>query len=194
MWRICFSLVMALAMLTLVGCSGATDQAYVKGYNQGFAEGKTRSVAEGYDRGFAEGKIQGLSEGHDQGFTEGKQQGVIEGRASLDALVEDAFERGRRAGIAESAASLPEELAKVVSYSVRDPLTVVGEVQNVSHGGLDVVIFGVQLDSQGAPLSTSTNLWRRYVPAGEKMPFQLNFFPSGQYPADARLFIVWNPA
>jgi ribosome modulation factor len=184
-----FFLVMVFVMLGLVSCSGATDRAYERGYADGHAEGKAKSFAEGYDNGFAAGKQQGLSEGYDKGFPEGKAQGVVEGRASLDALIQDAFDRGYSAGIA---ASSPAEIVKIVSYSVRDAITVVGEVQNMSDRGLDAVIVGVQLDGQGGALSVSSNLWRRYIPARETIPFQLNFFPSGQVPADARLFIAWN--
>jgi hypothetical protein len=186
-------LVMAVMMLSLVSCSGAEDDAYRRGYDTGYSEGRAKHYAEGHDKGFAEGKQQGLTEGYDRGFAEGKQQGSIEGGSSLDSLIQDTYDRGYQDGVAASSKSTEtlEELVKVLSYKIADAITVTGELQNVSDTGLDVVMIGIQLDSEGGALATSQSLWRRYVPAQQKMPFQLNFFPSGVMPSDARLFIIW---
>ncbi|MFC1962807.1 hypothetical protein ACFLWB_02275 [Chloroflexota bacterium] len=179
--------VMAVVMLSLVSCSGDENEAYKRGYDDGYSDGRAKHFAEGHDKGFAEGKQQGLTEGHDEGFAEGKQQGLTEGKSSLDSLVRDAYDRGYQDGATE----VPETLVNVLSYNIADATTVVGELQNVSDRALNVLVIGALLDSKGEVLAVSSSLWRRYVPEQQKMNFQLAFPPPELYPADVRLNVIW---
>lgn len=187
MKRIPIFFVMAAVMLSLMSCSGDENEVYKRGYDDGYADGRAKHFAEGHDKGFAEGKQQGLTEGYDDGFAEGEQQGLTGGKSSLDSLVRDAYDKGYQAGVTEA----PETLVKVLSYNIADATTVVGELHNVSDKALNVLVIGALLDSNGEVLVVSSSLWRRYVQEQQKMPFQLSFPPSGLYPADVRLNVIW---
>ncbi|MBM2832379.1 MAG: Essential protein Yae1, terminal, partial [Dehalococcoidia bacterium] len=181
--RVLIVFIAAVAVLALAGCSGARDEAYKKGYDAGFAEGGAQK--------FAEGREKGLAEGRQQGLDEGKQQGLAEGRSSLDSLVRAAYDRGYQEGVAAgSKTPTPAPLVKVLSYTIAGN-TVVGELQNLSDRGLDVILTGALLDARGNVMVTNASLWRGYVQAQEKVLFTLIFPAPGGAPADARINVIW---